>query len=68
MSAQEQFNRSTSEIYKKISKHVPEIEWKVHAPLIEKINRLKKEKLIAFTFRLLMLFSLLKSLFDALAY
>ena len=44
MSAQEQFNRSTSEIYKKISKHVPEIEWKVHAPLIEKINRLKKEK------------------------
>ena len=44
MSAQEQFNKSTSEIYKKISKHVPEIEWKVHAPLIEKINRLKKEK------------------------
>ena len=44
MSAQEHFNRSTSEIYKKISKHVPEIEWKVHAPLIEKINRLKKEK------------------------
>ena len=44
MSAQEQFNISTSEIYKKISKHVPEIEWKVHAPLIEKINRLKKEK------------------------
>jgi quinolinate synthase len=44
MSAQEQFNRSTSEIYKKISKHVPEIEWKIHAPLIEKINRLKKEK------------------------
>jgi quinolinate synthase len=44
MSAQEQFNRSTSEIYKKISKHVPEIEWKVYAPLIEKINKLKKEK------------------------
>ena len=44
MSAQEQFNRRTSEIYKKISKHVPEIEWKIHAPLIEKINRLKKEK------------------------
>ena len=44
MSAQEQFNTSTSEIYKKISKHVPEIEWKVHAPLIEKINILKKEK------------------------
>jgi len=44
MSAQEQFNIKTSEIYKKISKYVPEIEWKVHAPLIEKINRLKKEK------------------------
>ena len=44
MSAHEHFNRSTSEIYKKISKHVPEIEWKVHAPLIEKINKLKKEK------------------------
>ena len=44
MSAQEQLNKSTGEIYKKISKHVPEIEWKIHAPLIEKINKLKKEK------------------------
>jgi quinolinate synthase len=44
MSTQEQFTGSTQEIYKKISKHVPEIEWKVHAPLIEKINKLKKEK------------------------
>ena len=44
MSTQEQFNGSTQEIYKKISKHVPEIEWKIHAPLIEKINKLKKEK------------------------
>ena len=44
MSAQEQFNKSSSEIYKKISKHVPEIEWKVHAPLIEKINKLKKRE------------------------
>ena len=33
-----------SDIYKKISSVVPEIEWKVHAPLIEKINILKKEK------------------------
>ena len=32
MSTQQQFNKSTSEIYKKISKHVPEIEWKIHAP------------------------------------
>ena len=44
MSAQEQFNIRASEIYKKISKYVPEIEWKVHAQLIEKINKLKKEK------------------------
>ena len=33
MSAQEQFNLKTAEIYKKISKYVPEIEWKVHAPI-----------------------------------
>ena len=44
MSVQEQLNSNTAEIYKKISKHVPEIEWKIHAPLIEKINKLKKEK------------------------
>jgi quinolinate synthase len=44
MSAHEHLKRSTSEIYKKISKHVPEIEWKVHAPLIEQINILKREK------------------------
>ena len=44
MSTQQQFNKSTAEIYKKISKSVPEIEWKIHAPLIEKINKLKVEK------------------------
>ena len=44
MSTQQQFNKSTAEIYKKISKSIPEIEWKIHAPLIEKINRLKVEK------------------------
>ena len=44
MSVQEQFNRSTAEVYRKISKYIPEIEWKIHAPLIEKINKLKKEK------------------------
>ena len=44
MSTQQQFNESTAEIYKKISKSVPEIEWKIHAPLIEKINKLKVEK------------------------
>ena len=35
---------STDPIFKKISKVVPEIEWKFHAPLIHKINKLKKEK------------------------
>ncbi len=44
MSVQEQLSSNTAEIYKKISKHVPEIEWKIHAPLIEKINKIKKEK------------------------
>ena len=44
MSTQQQFSKSTTEIYKKISKSVPEIEWKIHAPLIEKINKLKVEK------------------------
>ena len=35
---------SLNEIYKKISSVVPEIEWKFHAPLIQKINKLKKDK------------------------
>ena len=44
MSVQQRNLNSYSEIYKKISKFVPENEWKIHAPLIEKINKLKKEK------------------------
>ena len=44
MSVQQQDLNNSSEIYKKISKFVPENEWKIHAPLIEKINKLKKEK------------------------
>ena len=44
MSVQQRNLNGSSEIYKKISKFVPENEWKVHAPLIEKINKLKKEK------------------------
>ena len=44
MSVQQRNLNGYSEIYKKISKFVPENEWKVHAPLIEKINKLKKEK------------------------
>jgi len=35
---------STDSIFNRISKVVPEIEWKIHAPLIHKINKLKKEK------------------------
>ena len=35
---------ATDPIYKKISSVVPEIEWKFHAPIIDKINKLKKEK------------------------
>ncbi len=44
MSAQQKVDKDLSKIYKKISNVVPEIEWKFHAPLIEKINKLKKEK------------------------
>ena len=33
----------SEEIYKKISKFIPSAEWKIHAPLIEKINKLKKQ-------------------------
>ena len=44
MSAQQQSMPSSKEIYKKISKFIPDAEWKIHAPLIEKINKLKKEK------------------------
>jgi quinolinate synthase len=35
---------STDPIFNRISKVVPEIEWKIHAPLIHKINKLKKDK------------------------
>ena len=34
-------SQNLDEIYKKISSVVPEIEWKFHAPIIDKINRLK---------------------------
>ena len=44
MSRQNLANKSLSEIYKKISSVVPDIEWKFHEPLVEKINKLKKEK------------------------
>ena len=44
MSTYQKVDKDLSEIYKKISKTIPDIEWKFHAPLIEKINKLKKEK------------------------
>ena len=44
MSVQQQNLSPNQEIYKKISKFVPEAEWKIHAPLIERINKIKKEK------------------------
>ena len=36
--------QETDPIYKKVSKVIPEIEWAFHAPLIHKINKLKKQK------------------------
>ena len=44
MSTQKMLDKSLSETYRKVSKVIPDIEWKFHAPLIEKINKLKKEK------------------------
>ena len=44
MSIQHESIKNSDEIYKKISKFVPDVEWKIHQPLIEKINKLKKEK------------------------
>ena len=39
-----EIKRETDPIYKKVSKVIPEVEWAFHAPLIHKINMLKKEK------------------------
>ena len=44
MSAQQQNITNSQDIYKKISKFIPDAEWKIHAPLIDKINKLKREK------------------------
>ena len=44
MEITELIKNETDPIYQKISKVIPEIEWAFHAPLIHKINRLKKEK------------------------
>ena len=34
---------STAEIYKEVSKIIPEVEWPFHAPLIHEILKLKQE-------------------------
>ena len=39
-----EIKRETDLIYQKVSRVIPEIEWAFHAPLIHKINMLKKEK------------------------
>jgi len=39
-----EIKKTTDPIYQKVSKVIPEIEWSFHAPLIHKINKLKKEK------------------------
>jgi len=39
-----EIKKGTDTIYQKVSKVIPEIEWSFHAPLIHKINMLKKEK------------------------
>jgi len=44
MEINEQIKKETDHIYEKVSKVIPEIEWAFHAPLIHKINKLKKEK------------------------
>src|SRR5471030_340387 len=35
---------ATHDLYAKVARVIPEIEWPVHAPLIAEINRLKREK------------------------
>ncbi len=44
MEINEQIKKETDPIYQKVSKVIPEIEWAFHAPLIHKINILKKQK------------------------
>jgi quinolinate synthase len=44
MDLNSEVKKTTDTIYQKISKVIPEVEWAFHAPLIHKINLLKKEK------------------------
>jgi quinolinate synthase len=40
----QEIQKATDQIYQKISKVMPEIEWSIHAPYIHRINQLKREK------------------------
>ena len=44
MEVNTEIKKATDQIYQKVSKTIPEIEWAIHAPYIYKINKLKKEK------------------------
>ena len=44
MKLNNEIRKTTDPFYQKVSKVIPEIEWAFHAPLIHKINMLKKEK------------------------
>ena len=44
MEINQEIKKETDPIYEKVSKVVPAIEWAFHAPLIHRINILKKEK------------------------
>ena len=62
MEISEQIRKETDPIYQKVSKLIPEVEWAFHAPLIHKINKLKK-KPIQFIKKFLNLFRRLNGLF-----
>ena len=32
------------DLYEKVRKFIPEVEWAIYEPLVDKINRMKKEK------------------------
>jgi len=44
MEINEQIKKETDPIYQKVSKVIPKVEWAFHAPLVHKINMLKKQK------------------------
>ena len=44
MEVNAEIKKATDQIYQKVSRTIPEIEWAIHAPYIYKINKLKKEK------------------------